>query len=145
MSDPWEELDNEVPDFVRDPDCHPFDHASPEIQNIIIAIQRYNLAYFEHHSMVPAGVRLYLDKRGMIQRAGAPPIDNLTPGDGKFMFEDLWGPGAEAGVAWRLIDKAPTMKHTTWAETQQKLLEHFGPPQLQEWPTCHWSSQIFSD
>ncbi|KAL7802952.1 hypothetical protein V8C43DRAFT_301067 [Trichoderma afarasin] len=88
-------------------------------------IQRLNLSFLENELRVKVadGEHIYYDERGKISMTGA-----ISPVEGsikELQFDTcmLWGPGAEAGVAKRLIDLAPAIKHSIWTTTQVVLSE----------------------
>ncbi|PTB66183.1 hypothetical protein BBK36DRAFT_1095355, partial [Trichoderma citrinoviride] len=60
---------------------------------------------------------LFVDEHGITNRAYGMPKRPTV----RRTQEIFWGTGAEARVAWLLIDRAPTIKHEVWIVTQQKL------------------------
>ncbi|KAL6792101.1 hypothetical protein J3E68DRAFT_429076 [Trichoderma sp. SZMC 28012] len=100
-------------------------------------IQRLNMSFLENELGVKVanGELIYYDQRGKMSMTGAVspgavssdewsfirPIEPITPIKPQFDTCIIWGPGAEARVAKRLIDLAPAIKHSIWTTTQEML------------------------
>ncbi|KAL7935141.1 hypothetical protein V8C35DRAFT_326856 [Trichoderma chlorosporum] len=114
--------DDGVPERLRDPDYRPFDCLDTMTQDIVCDVQRRNMKYLENDPRIKIedGAQLYIGFDGMISAHGMRTLtreDLSTP-----TLDFLWGPGAEASVALRLLNKAPKMKHHTWAKAQRTLV-----------------------
>ncbi|KAK0765785.1 hypothetical protein N5P37_001723 [Trichoderma harzianum] len=86
-------------------------------------IQRLNLSFLKNELRVKVanGEHIYYDERGKMTMTGAvSPVEGSNK-EPQFDTHMLWGPGAEAGVAKRLIDLAPAIKHSIWTTTQEVL------------------------
>ncbi|KAJ4860641.1 hypothetical protein T069G_05629 [Trichoderma breve] len=91
-------------------------------------VQRLNMSFLENQLGVKVanGEHIYYDERGKMSMTGAVFPDEwsfIRPQFIKPQFDTriLWGPGAEAAVAKRLIDLAPAVKHSIWTTTQEVL------------------------
>ncbi|KAK4079743.1 hypothetical protein Trihar35433_848 [Trichoderma harzianum] len=83
-------------------------------------IQRLNLSFLKDELRVKVanGEHIYYDERGKMSMTGAvSPVEESNK-EPQFDTHMLWGPGGEAGVAKRLIDMAPAIKHSAWKMTQ---------------------------
>ncbi|OPB39145.1 hypothetical protein A0O28_0048510 [Trichoderma guizhouense] len=89
-------------------------------------IQRLNISFLEKELLVKVanGEYIYYDERGKMSMTGVSPGEwSITRFQSEPQFDTciLWGPGAEAAVAKRLIDRAPAVKHSIWTTTQEVL------------------------
>ncbi|KAH0528178.1 hypothetical protein TsFJ059_003072 [Trichoderma semiorbis] len=120
----------EVPEDPKNPALHPFDCLDTESQNLVSTIQRRNLNFLQNHPSITVanGMHIYYDGRGNILAAGAESlVEESSEGS---QLDIIWGPGAEASVAMRLIESAPKMKHPAWITTRKVLSEIPANPTL---------------
>ncbi|KAM6488334.1 hypothetical protein HDV62DRAFT_396904 [Trichoderma sp. SZMC 28011] len=108
-------------------------------------IQQLNMSFLENELGVKVanGEHIYYDQRGKMSMTGAVSPGAVSPDDDEWSFIKpmkpmtpqfdtciIWGPGAEARVAKRLIDLAPAIKHSIWTTTQVVLAELPANPNL---------------
>ncbi|KAK4083729.1 uncharacterized protein Triagg1_1391 [Trichoderma aggressivum f. europaeum] len=95
-------------------------------------IQRRNMSFLEKELRVkvPDGEHIYYDERGKMSMTGVVSLVEESSKEPQFDTRILWGPGAEARVAKRLIDMAPAIKHSAWTTAQVVLPEIPANPNL---------------
>ncbi|KAL6833622.1 hypothetical protein J3E69DRAFT_376663 [Trichoderma sp. SZMC 28015] len=111
---------------MADPQSH--EEVPEDLENTVLhapvcldaEIQRLNLSFLENELGVKVanGKHIYYDERGKMSMTGAvSPVEGSIQ-EPQFDTCIIWGPGAEAAVAKRLIDMAPAIKHSAWTMTQ---------------------------
>ncbi|KAL6804911.1 hypothetical protein GGI42DRAFT_352981 [Trichoderma sp. SZMC 28013] len=116
----------EVPEDLK----NPFDYLNAESQNLVKSVQRRNLNFLQNDPSINIanGMHIYYDGRGRILPAGA---ESLAEEYSKESHLDIiWGPGGEASVAKRLIERGPKFKHTAWITSHKVLSEIPANPAL---------------
>ncbi|KAL7959259.1 hypothetical protein V8C34DRAFT_304066 [Trichoderma compactum] len=116
MADP--QRHDEVPEDVQNTVLHTPACLDPEIQQL-------NMSFLEKELRVKVadGEHIYYDERGKMSMTGAVSLVEGFIKEPQFDTCILWGPGAEARIAKRLIDMAPAIKHPIWTTTQVALSE----------------------
>ncbi|KAL6691689.1 hypothetical protein J3F84DRAFT_352273 [Trichoderma pleuroticola] len=123
---------------MADPQSH---EEVPEVpKNIILhtsacqdsEIQQLNMSFLEKELRVKVadGEYIYYDERGKMSMTGAVSFVDVSIEEPQFDTCILWGPGAEASVAKRLIESAPKVKHAAWITTHKVLSEMPANPTL---------------
>ncbi|PNP59791.1 hypothetical protein THARTR1_00670 [Trichoderma harzianum] len=123
---------------MADPQSH---EEVPEVPKNIIPhtsacqdseIQQLNMSFLEEELRVKVadGEYIYYDERGKMSMTGAASFVDVSIEEPQFDTCILWGPGAEASVAKRLIESAPKVKHAAWITTHKVLSEMPANPTL---------------
>ncbi|KAF3075693.1 hypothetical protein CFAM422_002450 [Trichoderma lentiforme] len=120
----------EVPEDPKNPALRPFDYLDTESQNLVSTVQRRNLNFLQNDPsiIIANGMHIYYDGRGRILAAGAESLVEESSEESE--LDIIWGPGAEASVAKRLIESAPKIKHSAWITAQKVFSEIPANPTL---------------
>ncbi|UKZ77019.1 hypothetical protein TrVFT333_004735 [Trichoderma virens FT-333] len=121
MSDPWEEAETDIPEFMKDPDYYKqvYDELCPAAQRGLHAVGQRIIDFFREHGMINEGTELYVDEYAIVAAVGMKPItrEALSKQTPKYM----WGRGSEAFIASYVIDQRPAMKHEAWTAARKVL------------------------